>query len=387
MDEKKTIKINLKTFLFIAIIITLTTIIILAGFLSESKKLASENSENIGEYNNIKEETKLEELNDEYLIVPTMNDKISKNSSWCGTIQLIWNDMKKEFPKTEFDEYESKLDIVKNLNKEDFTQEMLSDEYYYKTHGKRTIELKEKIEKEIKEKFNQTSDILNQFDWSKEDSLDDNLIFYTMLYKKFEFLNKFNTLENGKFGNKYDNIEYFGIDDKTENVVRDQIDVLYYNSEDDFAVVVNTKSNDEVIFCKNPKGNTFNEIYENMKDQENKYTGNKSVNENDQFKAPKIDFDEEKHFDELKGIILLDKERREFEIDEAIQTIKFSLDEKGGEIKSEAAVTMKTSLVSDKENEEPRYFYLDDTFAVFLREKGKERPYFATRIDDITKFQ
>ena len=29
-------------------------------------------------------------------------------------------------------------------------------------------------------------------------------------------------------------------------------------SEDYFAILINTKSNDEVIFCKNPKGNNFN---------------------------------------------------------------------------------------------------------------------------------
>jgi len=36
---------------------------------------------------------------------------------------------------------------------------------------------------------------------------------------------------------------------------------------------------------------------------------------------------------------------------------------------------------------EPRYFYVDDTFAIFLREKGKDMPYFAGIITDITKFQ
>ena len=72
---------------------------------------------------------------------------------------------------------------------------------------------------------------------------------------------------------------------------------------------------------------------------------------------------------------------------EAIQTIKFSLDEKGGEIKSEAAIDMTIGVTSVPKADEPRYFYVDDTFAIFLREKGKTKPYFAGRIDDITKFQ
>lgn len=32
-------------------------------------------------------------------------------------------------------------------------------------------------------------------------------------------------------------------------------------------------------------------------------------------------------------------------------------------------------------------FNEDDTFTLFLREKGKDKPYFAGRIDNITKFQ
>ena len=47
-----------------------------------------------------------------------------------------------------------------------------------------------------------------------------------------------------------------------------------------------------------------------------------------------------------------------------------------------------TAFNSPKTKEdEPRYFYVDDTFTIFLREKGKTKPYFAGRIDDITKFQ
>ena len=37
--------------------------------------------------------------------------------------------------------------------------------------------------------------------------------------------------------------------------------------------------------------------------------------------------------------------------------------------------------------EEKREFILDNTFAIFLIEKEKNTPYFAAKIDDITKFQ
>lgn len=330
-------------------------------------------------------------------VVPTMNDKITADSSWCGTFQLVWNDMKNEIVKKDVI-FTPQLDMVENLNKEDFNESMLSEDYYYKIYGLKSLSLKEQIEKGIKEKFNQTSDILDDFDWS-EDGLDDpnnkdvrRYFFYTMLYRKFEFLQEFDKLDNDKFGNKYTDIKYFGIDKNTKNSVGNQIRVLYYNSKDDFAVLVNTKTDDEVIFCKSPKGNTFNEIYKNMNNESNKYTGSKSFKDLDEFKAPNLTFNEKREYKELanKPFKTADPHYDTAEIMKAIQTIKFSLDEKGGEIKSEAAIDMKvtsTAIDTKPKKDEPRYFYVDDTFTIFLREKGKTMPYFAGRIDDITKFQ
>lgn len=335
------------------------------------------------------------ELEDLISVVPTMRDKITANSSWCGTFQLVWNDMKNEVVKKDviFNPQEK---IADNLNKEEFTQDMLSDKYYFKTYGLKSLELKEEIEKGIKEKFNQESDILDDFDWSEEALNDPNnpnvsrYFFYAMLYRKFEFLQEFDKLENEKFGDKYNDIEYFGINENTKDSVGNQIDVLYYNSKDDFAIVVNTKTDDEVIFCKNPQGETFNKIYENMNKESKKYQGSKKFKNIDEFKAPNLTINEKREYNELQNKEFETADSRTATIEKAIQTIKFSLDEKGGEIKSEAAIDLKVSnaLPNKKpEVDEPRYFYVDNTFVIFLREKGQTVPYFAGRVEDITKFQ
>ncbi len=331
------------------------------------------------------------------MVVPTMNDELKADSSWCGTLQLVWNDMKNEIVKKDI-VFSPQLDMVENLNKEDFNESMLSDEYYFKIYGLKTPALKEQIENGIKEKFNQTSDILDDFDWSDNGVDDPNnadirrYFLYTMLYRKFEFLEKFDKLDNDQFGDKYKDIEYFGIDKGTKNSVGDQITVLYYNSKDDFAVLIDTKTNDEVIFCKSPKGNTFNEIYENMNNKASKYTGSKYFKDVDEFKAPKLTLNEKKEYKEFenKKFTTADPVYNTAEIKKILQTIQFSLDENGGEIKSEAAIDMvlnTTSIGSKPKKDEPRYFYVDDTFAIFLRERGKAKPYFAGRIEDITKFQ
>lgn len=57
--------------------------------------------------------------------------------------------------------------MATNLNKESFTEDMISDSYYFKVFGPKTIKLKEEIVNGIKEKFNQTSDILDDFDWGR----------------------------------------------------------------------------------------------------------------------------------------------------------------------------------------------------------------------------
>ena len=65
--------------------------------------------------------------------------------------------------------------------------------------------------------------------------------------------------------------------------------------------------------------------------------------------------------------------------------IDLILDRKGGRIKSEAG--MMALLQDSISMRTERTFYLDDTFAIFLKEEGKDKPYFAGKITDITKFQ
>lgn len=206
-----------------------------------------------------------------------------------------------------------------------------------------------------------------------------------MLYREFEYNKKFSVLADDKFGN-YDNIKYFGINKKSTDEVRNQIEVLFYNTKDDFAIKLHTKSNDEVILYKSPKGSTFNEIYDNMVLESNNYKGNRNFNKKDEFKTPFINFNVKKEYNELSNIIFTSKSGNEYMIYKAIQTISFSLDEKGGRIKSEATIdAMKTTAMENYE--EKRYFNVDSTFVLFLKEEGKDRLYFAAIIDDIRKYQ
>ena len=76
---------------------------------------------------------------------------------------------------------------------------------------------------------------------------------------------------------------------------------------------------------------------------------------------------------------------REYVIYKALQTIQFELDEEGGRIKSEAGIGMKNTSIAMPE--EPRNFYVDQAFTIFLVEEGEELPYFAAKISDIENIQ
>ena len=113
-------------------------------------------------------------------VVPTLDDEIASDSAWCCTFQLVWNDMQ-DFLTDGGVHMSPQPEIVDNLNKQGFKEEMISEEYFYKIFAEASPELKEEIIRGIKEKFNQSSDILDQLDFEQpEDSDAVRYIFYTI---------------------------------------------------------------------------------------------------------------------------------------------------------------------------------------------------------------
>lgn len=315
-------------------------------------------------------------------IVLSLEDEIiSDNTAWCGTFNLIWNDLKNDLAKQDI-LFTPQKKLVENLNKGTFNTSHLSENSYYKVYGKPTLELKAEIEKAIQEKFNETSDILDDFDWNNRNPED--YFLYSMLKKEFEFPKAFSELEEGTFGN-YENVTYFGIDESTDEQVRKQVEVLYYHSKDDFAVKLFTKENDEVILAKGCEENSFGKMYETIQKEKENYEGEISFGEEDILKIPNIKFNLKEEFHELENEPFLFSNGNEYQIETALQTIQFELDKKGGKIKSEAG--MMVSKMAIMIPEEPRQFLIDDTFTIFLLEENRDLPYFAAKISDITVVQ
>lgn len=319
--------------------------------------------------------------NENINVVTSLEDKIGDNTVWCGTFNLIWNDLKNDIAKQDI-KFASNSVTVDNLNKGTFTTNALSESSYYKTYGTPTLELKAEIEKAIKEKFNETSDILDSFRW--EGHTEEDYFLYSMLKKDFEYEKEFEKLENGTFG-KYTNVKFFGINGRTKNEVREQVAVLYYNSEDDFAFKIDTKGNDEIIVTVRNKEDNFLDMYNSIIKEHEKYEGGNNFRNNDTLKMPYISFDLKEEITEVENKPFYLSNGKEYIIEKALQTIQFDLDEKGGRIKSEAG--MMVNKATSIRPQEPRRLNVDQPFTIFLIEEGKSLPYFAAKITDISSVQ
>lgn len=277
--------------------------------------------------------------------------------------------------------FENQEEFVNNLNKGTFNTSYLSENSYYKKYGTPSPKLKEEIKKAIKEKFNEDSDILNDFEFEGNDPKD--YFLYVMLKKEFEFPKEFTDLGIGEFGENK-NVKYFGINSDTAKEVRNQVEVLYYVSKEDFAIKLLTKSNDEVIISRGNMEENFKEIYEGiMKRSENNTSS--TFKENDILKIPNISFDIKEEIRKVEKRPFLFSNGDPYVIDKALQTIKFDLDRKGGRIKSEAGMMVKYESAVELDN--PRKFVVDDTFTIFLKEVDKDLPYFAAKVTDANNIQ
>ncbi len=312
-------------------------------------------------------------------VLPVMSSiSVSENRVWVGTFQLVWNDLSDNLVKGAVKFYGKTPANVKLLNKKSFNADMISENSYYKTFGTVSPELKNTIEQAIKEKFNETSSILNSFDWT---TADNKYLFYAMLKKNFKFTKAFDKLNPEPFGKNFNKkTAYFGITKKSSKELDSCVNVLFYNSPSDFAVSLPTEEDDIVYLYRTSDNKTFDKLYSDMNLKSKKYDGSTEFLKDDELKVPDIDLNVIKSFDELTDKRI---KRTSITIDKALETIEFKMNNEGVELKSEAALAAFTSMPLPYPVARPRYFYFNDTFVIFLQEKGKALPYFALRVNDI----
>ena len=121
---------------------------------------------------------------------------------------------------------------------------------------------------------------------------------------------------------------------------------------------------------------SFNDLYKELKEKTEKYTGDRNLLEDEDLMIPYINIDTNIEYDEL-----CNKEIRNAEglyIANAIQNVTFTLNETGGNLISEG--TIKDQYQSLSTN--TRSFHYTKPFVLFLKEADKEKPYFALKVNN-----
>ena len=299
---------------------------------------------------------------------------MDSNKVWVGTFNLVWNDFMNDVVKgkVEFEDGESEL--ANELNKQSFTADQLSEDSYFKIQGQAKGEgLKNKIQNGIKQKFNENSQLIDRIDWNDSNGY----VLYAMLKKEFNFLEPFSTaMGSMKFNNSETRVKCFGVDSSNNPIASKNVEILFYNSENDFAIKLKTKEGEEVILYKTTGENkSFEENYEEIKKEQSNYSEKTTFGKEDMLRVPFIKVNDEINYDELCGREIINSE---YYIKQALQTIDFELNNIGGSVKSEAVIDATQKAITKN----ARKMIFDSDFILYLKEENKEQPYFALKVDN-----
>ena len=251
----------------------------------------------------------------------------------------------------------------------------LSDKYYYKIIAKKTPAYKRRIEADIWKKFREKSSILDTIQWRPKN--EDDLVLYSMVKKDVEFLKSFEILDPMPFDGSKLNVKYFGVK-KNGRHYKSNIKPLFYENADSYAVSLKTKTDDEIILYRGnldePVDIVWDELALKSDNSENAYFSN-----DDKLLVPFIDIKELIRYADLSGKLI---KGTDYRIQSAIESVEFSLDNKGAKLKNEAAMMLEKMALMPSNS---KYYAFNKPFALFMIEKGKKEPYFMLKILD-TKY-
>ncbi len=327
-------------------------------------------------------------------VVASDAQTVCGSAAWCATMQVCWDNMLETLcDGGPLSPLGGTNELVRALNASRLSEGDLPADHYYAYAGLRNYQAKQEIEAGIMRRLGQSSEVLDQLDWSEPSPGMASLLFYCMLYRKFSFLVPFGVCEEEPWGDEDVCVTYFeayDLDRRISRKRRQQVKPLYYVDGQHHAVSLQTKEGDSVVLVRSPRGGSFSEMWANALDQTKRAdsTQARPLDDHDSFMCPNLSLKLSKEFHELEGLEFLDARGQRCIIDQALQTIGLSLDNEGGEVNSEAAIAACATGALDFSH--IRNFDYDGRFALFLvagEARADSRPFLALLVDDIRLFQ
>lgn len=304
------------------------------------------------------------------------------NYIWWWAMNLAWNELNDNIlhEKLQLNTTDAKaLDLVKKFNNPVITKKDLDESSYYIKSGywQATIDA---INKETKIKFpnKSFSDISD-----KIKPLD--IISYAYFFKQVEYKDVFGEDE---LYFSWILVKWFQATVMTENndgtitqnLVNKNVKIIKYENDDKFIIKIELKNNDdELILAKwysmnNPK-ETVKEI--NYYD----WTWLPSIWDIDEFKAPTINLDFQRNYEELINKKLSNKWFEDYKIKKMSEKIKFKMNKDGAIVENEGFILGDLFWASEVPKGK-KYFILNKPYWVVMKRTNSYNPYFILGINN-----
>jgi hypothetical protein len=322
-----------------------------------------------------------------------------KNIIWCSTFQIAWDKFKNNIIGEPIQLIYVE-DLDERLNNNEFSPENLEPDSFYAAAGFVKDGIIEQIQKEMKKRF--PTEPTPEF--TGYESVPMGSLAYAFLSVNAGFKYPFYT-NNRKFTFQDSNgtltdVTSFKDRAKVSNPntknVREQVEILYYeygqqDNTDTFAVDL-CKHTDpyQVVLARLPRHETLSETLNEVQNKISEFKTDpnydilRKLRPIDRLIVPDVLYKLTHDFSELEGKKLKNPKWRalDYFIFEARQMILFSLSRTGVILKSEASMGGGGGVPPPR-IEQPRHFYFDRPFLIYVKKRGPDySPFFVMWVDN-----
>ncbi|MFC1793750.1 hypothetical protein ACFL3Q_09220 [Planctomycetota bacterium] len=339
---------------------------------------------------------------------------INRNVIWCSTFQMAWDMLKNDIIREPV-KVPQAAELADRLNEAEFSPGNLEAESFYAKVGVVKEGIVEQIQKEMGMRFpSEPVPVFNELDTLPKFDRDESIVSYSYLKTDIGFKYPFYTKNdvfafedsNGQRNNVTYFCDYTKVTDPNEALVREQVDILYYKYADqeiaaEFAVdLCRHTSPYQVVLALVPRQENLRETVYDVEQkilefkQDPDYetlrklrpgSGNRL---SDKLIIPDVLYKLTNHFAELEGKGLENDRWLGYYIFEAMQVIDFALSRTGVVLKSEARMVVPPFSLGPRRLEEPRYFYFNKPFLIYIKKRVPDySPFFVMWVDNTELMQ
>jgi hypothetical protein len=299
-----------------------------------------------------------------------------QNIIYCSTFQIAWNDMKTDIVGEDI-RLEDAPETVARLNQSLSSEADIDGRDYLARVGVGSDAFVEGINRDLRAKFGRDAPQIDDTYRSGE-----IILAYALLQKSMQFEHPFERFDNAVSfweGERRATVYGFGINRYSEaqyGALRGQVEIIDYHDSGDFVIRLrSTRPDDEIVLANVTPENTLLETYRAVNARVERSTPDRLAN-NDVLMIPLIDLAVHHSYDSLLDLNLLNEGFEEYFVRDAIQDIRFRMDETGVAVKSEAKFAI------EKKGPMHRLLVFDDPYMLYLKTKDGDYPYFMIWVDN-----